>query len=83
MSHEDVTYARIREYYSSPLRNISQVWFSDIFTLKNLTHVQAVARKNTLYSTVWHDRPIPAQQDYITALCVLHDVSLEETSLTI
>ena len=32
--HEDVTHARNREYYSSPLRNISEGWFSDIFTLK-------------------------------------------------
>ena len=36
VSHEDVTHARIRECYSSPLRNVRQVWFLDIFTLKNL-----------------------------------------------
>ena len=58
MPHKDVTHARIREYYSSPFRNIREVWFSDIFTLKNLT------------------------MDCITVLCVLHNVSSKDISLT-
>ena len=36
MTHEDGTRARIREYHNFPLRKINEVWFLDIFTLKNL-----------------------------------------------